>query len=235
MVDHLRQSEDNKSASYKISVIIVDDHSLMRDSLRIHLEAQPDIKIVGEASNGEEAVKLAGELNPDVIIMDLAMPKMNGLEATRLIKQKNPKIAILVLTVHEDTEYVLKILEAGAAGYLIKDIPGKEIAFAIRLVVEGESVLSDGIVSSLLKHAIRYPAKLPVPVVGDRLSAREIEIFKLAARGMSNKEISQDLNLNLRTVKNHFVNIFSKLNVGSRTEAVIVGLRLGLITIDDIS
>jgi DNA-binding NarL/FixJ family response regulator len=128
-----------------------------------------------------------------------------------------------------------KILEAGAAGYLTKNILGEKLALAVRLVMDGESILSDDIKNNLLKHALRYPVKTPVPIVGDRLSTRELEIFRLAAKGMTNKQIAQLLNLNLRTAKNHLVNIFSKLNVGSRTEAVIVGLRLGLITLDDVN
>jgi DNA-binding NarL/FixJ family response regulator len=166
--------------------------------------------------------------------MDIAMPKMNGLEATRIIKKNNPQIAILVLTVHSDTEYILKILEAGAVGYLTKNILGDQLIHALRLVIDGESVLSDDVKNNLLKHALRYPIKNPIPVIGDKLSSRELEVFRLAASGMSNKQISQELNLNLRTVKSHFVNIFSKLNVGSRTEAVIIGLRTGLLNMDDI-
>jgi two-component system, NarL family, response regulator LiaR len=230
----IRQTSEADLKNDKIRVMVVDDHPLMRDSLKIHLENQPDIDIIGEANDGEEAVQLAAELNPDVIIMDIAMPKMNGLDATRIIKQKNPKIAVLVLTVHDDIEYVLKILEAGAAGYLTKNILGEKLALAVRLVMDGESILSDDIKNSILKHALRYPVKTPVPILGDRLSAREFEIFRLAAKGMTNKQIAQLLDLNLRTVKNHLVNIFSKLNVGSRTEAVIVGLRLGLITLEDV-
>jgi two-component system, NarL family, response regulator LiaR len=233
MVNLIRKSLNKDIQSNRIRVMIVDDHSLMRDSLRIHLENQSGIEIVAEAGDGEEAVKLAAEIVPDVIIMDIAMPKMNGLESTKLIKQNNPEIAILVLTVHTDTEYILKILEAGAAGYLTKNILGDQLIHALRLVVDGESVLSDDVKNNLLKHALRYPIKNSVPVVGDKLSGRELEVFRLAARGMSNKQISQELDLNLRTVKSHFVNIFSKLNVGSRTEAVILGLRLGLLNMDD--
>jgi DNA-binding NarL/FixJ family response regulator len=127
-------------------------------------------------------------------------------------------------------------MEAGASGYLVKNILGDKLIMAIRLVRDGESVFSNEIKNKLLKHALRYPSTpSSIPVVGDRLSVRELEIFQLAAKGMSNKEISQQLNLNLRTVKSHFVNIFSKLNANSRTEAVMIGLRLGLISIDDIS
>ncbi len=232
---NLKLSEDCDSESDKIKVLVVDDHPLMRESIINHLVGQSDIKVIGEANDGEEAVRMASELNPDIIIMDIGMPKMNGLEATRIIKKNHPEIIVLVLTVHEDAEYILKILEAGAAGYLIKNILGDKLSLAIRLVIDGESVLSDEITNTLLKYALQYPPKITVPIVGDRLTTRELEIFRLGARGMSNKQICQELNLNLRTVKSHFVNIFSKLNVSSRTEAVVVGLRIGLVSLDDIS
>jgi len=218
----------------KISVMLVDDHSLMRDSLRSHLENETDIEVIAEAANGEEAIKVATELTPNVIIMDIAMPKMNGLEATRQIKLLKPEIAVLVLTVHNDTEYILKIMEVGANGYLTKDVEGDKLAHAIRLVVSGGSVLSDSAMNKLVKHALRYPTQIPITPENAILTTRELEIFRLAARGMSNKQIAKELKLNLRTIKSHLFNIFSKLHVSSRTEAVIVGLKTGLISSEDI-
>ena len=217
-----------------IRIMIADDHPLMHDAIKMHLENQTDMQIVAQAKDGEEAVKLAGELMPDVVIMDISMPGMNGLEATRKIKDQHPGIAVLVLTVHNDTEHILKILEAGAAGYLTKTILGEKLIHAIYSVISGESVLSEEVMNRVLSHALRYPWKPAVPTVGEKLTSREIEIYRLAARGMSNKQISQELDLNLRTVKGHFVNIFSKLNASSRTEAIVIGLRTGLITINDI-
>jgi two-component system, NarL family, response regulator LiaR len=221
--------------SKMVKVIIADDHPLMRDSIKFHLRDQPDIEIIAEAGNGEEAVKLAEELKPDLIIMDIAMPKMTGLEATVQIKAKHPNIAVLVLTVHNDTEYILKILEAGAAGYLTKDIFHEDLIHAIRAIISGESVLSDEIMKKLLYSKSHNLMKSVTHPSGVKLSAREEEIFKLAARGMNNKQICLQLNLNLRTVKWHLGNIFSKLNVSSRTEAVILGLKTGLLTLDDIN
>jgi DNA-binding NarL/FixJ family response regulator len=218
----------------KIKVMIVDDHPIVRDSLIMHLKKQTDIEIVAEAGDGEEAVELAGKLMPDIIIMDISMPKLNGLEATKIIKAQWPDIEILVLTVHNDTEHILKILEAGASGYLTKDILGNKLIHAIRAVESGESIFSDEAKNRLLMHALRHPLKPSVPGIGETLSHREMEIFRLVAMGMSNKQISQQMNLNLRTVKGHFVSIFSKLNVCSRTQALVVGLRIGLITLDDI-
>jgi DNA-binding NarL/FixJ family response regulator len=220
--------------SPKIRVIIADDHSIVRDSLKMHLKNQPDIEIIAEAGDGEEAVRLAGELMPDVVIMDISMPKLNGLDATKKIKVQWPDIQVLVLTVHDDTEHILKILEAGATGYLTKNILGNKLMHAIRAVKSGESVFSDEVKNRILIHALRYPLRSSVPTVGENLTTRELEIFRLAANGLSNKQIATETNLNLRTVKGHFVNIFSKLNVCSRTQALVVGLRIGLITLDDI-
>lgn len=220
--------------SEKIKVMLVDDHSLMRDSLRMHLESQADIEVIAEASNGEEAVKLATELTPDVIIMDIAMPKLNGLEATRQIKLVNRNVVILILTVHDDIEYILRILESGADGYLTKNLPGEKLIDAVRLVFSGESVLSSGVMDKLLKHALRYPIKPSVAVIRGNLSTRELETLRLVAKGMSNKQIAQELNISMRTVKGHVFNIFSKLNANSRTEAVIIGLRSGLISYNEI-
>jgi two-component system, NarL family, response regulator LiaR len=235
MVSPIRLSSSKETGKCeKIRVMLVDDHSLMRDSLRSHIENETDIEVIGEASNGEEAIKLATELTPDVIIMDIAMPKMNGLEATRQIKLLKPEIAVLVLTVHNDTEYILKIMEIGANGYLTKDVEGDKLAHAIRLVVSGGSVLSDSTMSKLIKHALRYPTRPSISIENTILTTRELEIFRLTARGMSNKQIAKELKLNLRTIKSHLFNIFSKLHVNSRTEAVIVGLKTGLITSDEI-
>lgn len=218
----------------KIRVIIADDHSIVLDSLKMHLKNQSDIEIIAEAGDGEEAVQLAGTLLPDVIIMDISMPKLNGLEATKKIKAQWPDIKVLVLTVHDDTEHILKILEAGATGYLSKNILGNKLVYAIRAVKSGESIFSDEIKDRILTHALRYPLQSSIPAVGGNLTARELEIFRLAAKGLSNKQISTEMNLNLGTVKGYFVSILSKLNVCSRTQALVVGLRIGLITLDDI-
>lgn len=218
----------------KIDIIIADDHPLLRQALKNVLEKQADFKIIAEAADGEEAVRLATELVPDVIIMDITMPKLNGLEATRQIKEKCPNIAILVLTVHTDSEHILGILEAGASGYLTKSVFGEEVIHAIRGVVAGETVLSAEISRQVIKHAIRYMVKPLLTETKEKLTARELVVLKLAARGMSNKAIAESLGLSQRTVKGYLAEVFSKLDVASRTGAVIKGLRAGFLSMDDI-
>jgi len=219
----------------RTTILLADDHPLFRQSIRSVLEKEPDFQIIGEAGDGEEAVRLVNELRPDVVLMDITMPKLDGLEATRQIKASHSDIAVLVLTIHSDDQHIIGILEAGAAGYLTKSVFGEEVVQSVRGVIAGEMVLSPSIGQRLLQQAARYPTK-PVPLqAGEKLSTRELEIIKLAARGMSNKGIAADLGLTVRTVKGHLANIFSKLNVGSRTEAVIAGLRVGFLSIDDIN
>jgi len=218
----------------KTTILIADDHPMFRQSVRNVLEQEQDIQVIGEAGDGEEAVRLTGDLLPDIVLMDITMPKVDGLEATRRIKQLHPNIAVLVLTIHSDDEHVLGILEAGAAGYLTKSVFGEEVVQAVRGVVTGEMVLSPHIGQSIIKQATRYPKKSFPLEAGEKLSLRELEIIKLAARGMSNKDIANELGLTLRTVKGHLANIFSKLNVSSRTEVVIAGLRYGFLSINDL-
>jgi len=217
----------------KTTILLVDDHPLFRHSIRGVLEAQPDFRIVAEAGDGEEAVRLATELQPDIVLMDIAMPKMDGLEATRLIKKSHPNIAVLVLTIHSDDQHILEVLQAGAAGYLTKSVFGEEVVQSVRGVIAGEMVLSPSVGERLLKQAARYPTQPVSLQAGEKLSTRELEILELAARGLNNKGIAAELGLTLRTVKGHLANVFSKLNVGSRTEAVITSLRMGVLSLDD--
>jgi two-component system, NarL family, response regulator LiaR len=218
----------------KISILLVDDHPLLRQAIKDVLLKQEDFEIVAEAADGEEAVQLALKLKPKVVVMDISMPKMNGLEATRRIKEKSPEIIILALTVHTEDEYILDILQSGAGGYLIKNVFGDEVVQAVRAIAAGDMVLSPLIGQHLIKHAARHPTKPLMLEAGEKLTTREQEVLKLVAQGKSNKEIAKTLDLNLRTVKGHLTEIFSKLRVGSRTEAVITGLRAGFIAFDDI-
>jgi NarL family two-component system response regulator LiaR len=222
------------NCNQKIRIMLADDHPLLRQALRDVLEKQPDFEVIAEASDGNEAVKLATELLPDVAIMDISMPNLNGLEATEKIKTKCPSIAILVLTVHTDSEHILSILQAGAGGYLTKSVYGDEVINAIRALVSGETVLSSTIAQQIFKYAFQHSVKPKRLDVGDKLSVRELEVLQLAAKGISNRDIASRLDLSLRTVKGHLGDIFLKLNVASRTEAVILGLRKGILAIDDI-
>ncbi len=218
----------------KIRVLIADDHVIVREGLRAILEAQPDIEVVGEASDGEEAVELATKLCPDVMIMDISMPKLNGLEATRQIKAKVPSVAVLVLTVHSDSEHILGILHAGASGYLIKSVYGEEVIRSVRAIAAGETVIPTAVSQQILKYAFQYIDTSSNLEIGEKFTSREMDVLRLLAKGMSNRDIAVKLGVSLRTIKGHLTDLFSKLNVASRTEAVIVGLRKGILTIDDI-
>jgi len=215
----------------KLTVLIADDHPLVREALHQALDGERDMEVVAEAGDGAEAVKLASELKPDVAVMDIVMPKLNGIEATRKIKEIAPQIAILILTAYDDDEYVLGLLDAGAAGYLLKSARGCDLAGAIRAVKSGESVLHPKIIAKLLKRAMTAPVK--ERKASDLLSERELEVLRLVALGMSNKEIAEKLFLSQRTVKAHLTNIFNKLNVASRSEAIVKGLQWGLVTLEN--
>lgn len=219
----------------KIRILIADDHAVLREGMRNLLEKEKDFEVAGEASDGEEAVKLATELKPDVVVMDIVMPKLSGIEATRLIKQANPSSAVLILTAYSDIRYILGLLEAGACGYLLKSARGTEVVGAIRAVRSGESVLDPVVTRKLLQRVVGPGRGAGEGKSSGELTARETEILRLAASGMSNNEIASTLFLSLRTVKAHLTNIFNKMGCGSRTDAIIKGLREGYITIDDVS
>jgi DNA-binding NarL/FixJ family response regulator len=215
----------------RLTVLIADDHPLVREALRRALEGEEDIEVVAEVGDGGEAVKFASELKPDVAVMDIVMPKLNGIEATRKIKEIAPDTAILILTAYDDDEYVLGLLDAGAAGYLLKSARGRDLVGAIRAIRSGESVLHPKIIAKLLKRATIAPAGKHK--ASDLLSERESEILNLVTSGMSNKEIAEKLFLSQRTIKAHLTNIFNKLNVASRSEAIVKGLQWGLVTLEN--
>ena len=230
----MRELAIEEKQDRKTSILIADDHPLFRKAVRDILEKQPDIELVFEAGDGEEAIELVAQTSPDVIIMDISMPQINGLEATRRIKAQFPDIAVLILTVHNDMEHILSILDAGASGYLTKSASISEVVAAVRAIIAGETVITTQVFKQVLKHTMRYPIK-PITLPGEvTLTARELEVFKLAGEGLTNKDIALKLNLSLRTIKGYMVEILSKLNAKSRTEAVIIGLRKGLITSDNI-
>jgi NarL family two-component system response regulator LiaR len=218
----------------KIKVIIADDHAVVREGTRKILDQEDDIHVLAEASNGEEAVQMAEELHPDVILMDISMPKMDGIEATKLIKEKNPNIAILILTAYDDDQFIFSLLEAGAAGYLLKNIHHHELVEAIRAVYSGESVLHPSVARKVLNRFGKTEEKSEKKALVEPLSDREMEVLKLVTKGYSNKEIADQLYLSIRTVQGHLGNIFNKLMVSSRTEAVVRALKEGWVTLDDI-
>lgn len=217
-----------------IRVLLVDDHVVVRQGTRQLLEHEQDIEVIGEAGDGEEAVRLACELKPDVVVMDVAMPKLSGIEATKQIKELLPSTIVLVLTGYDYDEYILSLLEAGAAGYLLKDVSGDDLISAIRAVYSGEPVLHPVVISKLMA---RFKSQGAVPAESQPenvLTDREMEVLRLAAKGMSNKDLGEELFISVRTVQAHMRSIFNKLGVGSRSEAVIYGLRKGWFTLDDI-
>ena len=219
----------------KIKVIIADDHSLFREGTRSLIEQEPDMEVVGEAGDGEEAIDLVTRLSPHVALIDIAMPKVNGIEATKQIKNNCPATAILILTAYDDDQYIFTLLEAGAAGYLLKNVSGKELANAIRAVYDGEAVLHPSIAQKVFNRvAYSTPKAEPLTQQND-LSKREMEILKLAAKGMNNQDIANQLFLSRRTVQSHLANIFRKMNVGSRTEATIQAFGRGWLIPDDIT
>jgi len=216
----------------KIKVLLAEDHVIVREGTRELIQHEPDMEVIGEASDGEEAIELADKLRPDVVIMDIAMPKLNGIEATKRIKALHPTTAVLILTAYDNDQYIFALVEAGAAGYLLKNVRGHELIDAVRAVYAGESVLYPTVARRILDHL-----KSPTPTESqtiESLSGRETEVLKLAAKGISNKDIAQQLFISPRTVQVHLGNIFNKLGVASRTEAVLYGLRRGWLTLEDL-
>jgi NarL family two-component system response regulator LiaR len=219
----------------KIRIIIADDHAIVREGTRIMLEREDDMEVIGEARDGEEAVRLIEKLKPDVAIIDISMPKLSGIDVTKQIKAKLPSTAILILTAYQNDEYVFALLEAGAAGYLLKDVPSSEIVEAVRSVYSGESVLHPSIARKVIQRAIVSSAKSTEDKPEVELSEREKEVLMLAAQGLRNKDIADNLCISIRTVQGHINSIFHKLNVGSRTEAIFQSVKKGLISFNDLS
>ncbi len=218
----------------RIRILLVEDHVVVRQGTRQLLEREHDLEVVGEAGDGEEAVHLASQLKPDVVIMDVAMPKLSGIEATRQVKELLPSAIVLVLTSYDYDEYIFSLLEAGAAGYLLKDVSGDELIDAIRAVYTGEPVLHPIVVRKLMTRFKSQAATTAGARPQELLSQRELEVLKLAARGMSNKDIGEALFISVRTVQAHLRSIFNKLGVGSRSEAVLYVLKRGWFTLEDL-
>lgn len=218
-----------------VKILIADDHAFVREGTRRILEQEPDLEVVAEAGDGDEAVKYTCELKPDVALLDVSMPRMDGIEATKQIKALCPSVAVLVLSAYDDDQFIFGLLEAGAAGYLLKSVRGKEIVDAIRAVHAGESVLHPSVARKVLNRFASVKGKLRKKKSPDVLTEREMEVLKMVTRGSSNKDIAEALCLSVRTVQGHLANIFNKLRVSSRTEAVVHALKEGWVTLDDTS
>lgn len=213
----------------KIRVLVCDDHALFREGVKTILNAQPDIEVVGEAADGKEAVELAIRLYPDVALMDISMPVLKGFEATRRIKKARPDIHVLILTVYDDEEMVGRCLDAGAAGYLLKDSPPLQLVYAIQAVNRGQQYMSPRVLTGVVRQYISQPAEFKGGY--DLLSDREREILVLLAEGHSLKDIATHLNLSVKTVDAHKVNLMRKLDLHDRSELIRYAIRHRLVEV----
>jgi DNA-binding NarL/FixJ family response regulator len=214
-----------------IRVLLVDDQKLMREGLRILLELEPDLQVVGEAGDGHAALAAYAEAQPDVVLMDVRMPGMNGVEATWRLRERWPEVRVIILTTFDDEEYVFEGLRAGALGYLLKDVSGEDLADAVRKVAAGGALIEPSVARKVLAEFARLapPARAPDVGLPDPLSKREQEILRYLSLGLSNREIAQRLNLAEGTVKNYVSGILQKLGVRDRTQAAVRARELGII------
>lgn len=210
-----------------IRVVIADDHAVVRKGIRELLSDEDDIDVVGEARDGQEAVDLAVQLAPDLLLMDIAMPVLSGVEATKQLRRLAPNVRVLVLTAYGDDPYVYGLIDAGAVGYVLKSAESQDIVRAVRVTAAGQSVIDPAVAPRLIAR-LNQPAQS-----GETLTERELDVLRLAARGQTNKQIGVALQISDRTVQNHLANIYGKLGVASRTEAVTVALQRTLITLHD--
>ena len=220
-----------------IRVVIADDHALLRQGIRNVLELEPELTVLGEAADGEEAVRQVEELKPDVLLLDVNMPKGNGLEVTRRLKEAGSPVKIVVLTIHDDQNYVVELVKAGAAGYLLKDVEPSMLIQALKVVAAGETFIYPTLAGKLLGEINRQEERLLETTriyerrKEERLTYRELDVLELICQGMSNNEVAQKLFLSEKTVKNHLTNIFRKLHVSDRTQAVLYAIKNKMVKI----
>ena len=215
----------------RIKVLLAEDHKIVREGTRQLLEQSQDMEVVGEASDGMEAIQFAADLHPDVIVMDVRLPRLNGIEATRTITTRFPEIRVLILSAYDDDSYVFPLLEAGASGYLLKTASGAELAEAIRLVHAGQKALAPRITARIVNR-LGGRGSYRSANMAEGLTEREMEVLRAAAHGQPNKAIASALRISPQTVQVHLRNIFAKLGVGSRSEAVAHAIRHGWITLE---
>ncbi len=216
----------------KIKVLLVDDHAILREGLRALLSLAGDIEVVGEAGDGREGVEAATRLKPDLILMDVAMPVMDGLEATLEIRRQLPECKVLILTQHDNKEYIFPILRAGASGYVLKKAAGAELVSAIRAVHQGGAFLHPSVAKAVVEGYVGRDGEHEEHQGLDKLSEREIQVLKLVAEGLSNQEIADMLVLSVKTVMGHRANVMQKLGFHNRTELVKYAIRQGLVRMD---
>ena len=212
-----------------VRIVIADDHMVLREAMRVMLEMEPEFKVVGEAANGEQALALAKQLEPDLVLMDIRMEGMDGVEATRHLRQSHPDIGVLILTGFGDDEVLLSAVEAGAQGFLLKDASADEVKSAILRVVQGESHMTPTLLRKLLDELAQRENK-PVPAHSE-LTPREKEVLMALGRGLSNEEIAKELVISEKTVKTHLGSIFGKLQVEGRAQAMLYAIREGLVEV----
>ena len=221
-----------------IKIVIADDHALLRQGIKNVLSLEPDLDVIGEAADGEEAISKLESLKPDILLLDVNMPHMNGLEVTKRLKTAKSAVKIIILTIHDDENYVIEVIKSGADGYLLKDIEPGMLVKAIRLVYEGQSFIYPTLAKRLFGELSRQEERrLEVPNMlerrkEERLTYREVEVLQLIGRGMNNQEVAQKLFLSEKTVKNHLTNIFRKINVVDRTQAVLYAIRNKIVVLE---
>jgi two-component system response regulator NreC len=223
-------SEAIKTAAGVVRILLADDHTVMRAGLRLLLERHENFEVIGEASDGRQAVEIAAEQKPDVVVMDVAMPNLNGVEAARQILTRNPDVAIVMLSMHSDESYVLRSLKAGARAYLLKDSAEADLIAAIQAITEGRSFFSPGVRALLKEDYIYRLQKFGADDTYELLTAREREVLQLVAEGRSNKEVASLLGLSLYTVETHRTHILQKLNLHSVPELILYAVRKGIIS-----
>jgi len=215
-----------------IRVVLADDHTVVRKGIREFLEEEGDIQVLAEATTGVEAVALSLQHQPDVAVLDIQMPEMTGIEAARQIKAKAPEVQVLVLTAYDDDPYIFAVLQAGASGYVLKNAPSEELVRAVRTVAAGGSALDPTITAKVMAQlSSGKPSGAQASI--ERLTQRELDVLRLAAKGHTNRAIGLELSISDRTVQGHLANIFGKLGVATRTEAVLLAMKQGWITLDE--